>query len=131
MTGAKYMPACSAAWLTGHRPCRHCAPFCRFLSVPPTPTHACHVLPSLQAYLGSGAPTDSLAHLSRFTALRSLDLPAAAYPTDGCQLAMFSQLEELTLREGVSPRLLRCVGGHLRRCVCVYCIFQPPKQVQT
>lgn len=73
------------------------------------------VSPRLQAaYLGSGAPTDSLAHLSRFTALRSLDLPAAAYPTDGCQLAMFSQLEELTLREGVSPRLLSGLAGLLR-----------------
>lgn len=56
-------------------------------------------------YLGTGAPQDSLAHLRRFTALRSLDLPAAAY-AEG-QLAGFGQLEELTLREGVSQQLLR------------------------
>ena len=80
------------------------------------------MLPSLQAYLGPGAPTDSLAHLSRFMALRSLDLPAAAYPADGRQLAMrFSQLEELTLREGVSPGLLRCVGRRAGTLVGACC----------
>lgn len=63
---------------------------------PPTPA---------QAYLGLGAPADALAHLRRFIALRSLDLPAAAY-AEG-QLSGFTQLEELTLREGVSQGLLR------------------------
>jgi hypothetical protein len=67
--------------------------------------------PHLQAvYLGAGAPQDALAELHRFPALRSLDLPAAACPEG--QLPGFAQsLEELTLREGVSPGLLSTLAS--------------------
>ena len=62
--------------------------------------------PVSQVYLGAGAPHNTLQELHRFPALRSLDVPAAACPEG--ELPGFAQsLEELTLREGVSPGLLR------------------------
>lgn len=73
------------------------------------------VSPPLQSvFLGAGAPPDSCQLLlPRFWGLRSLDLPAAACGTSG-GLAGFAQLEELTLREGAPPALLRwanCPAG--------------------
>lgn len=66
--------------------------------------------PQLQAvYLGQGAPEDSLTHLHRFTALRSLDLPATAQA--GSQLLSLRQLEEVTLREGASAQLLSSLAS--------------------
>lgn len=66
--------------------------------------------PASQVYLGAGAPHNALLELHRFPALRSLDVPAAACPEG--QLPGFAQsLEELTLREGVSPGLLRWAPG--------------------
>lgn len=69
------------------------------------------VSPQLQAvYLGAGAPHNALLELHRFPALRSLDVPAAACPEG--QLPGFAQsLEELTLREGVSPGLLSALAS--------------------
>lgn len=74
------------------------------------PVRMAHVLrtvsPRLQSvYLGQDVPANSLSHLSRFASLRSLDLPAIAYGC-GSALAAFTQLEELTLREGLSEELL-------------------------
>lgn len=67
------------------------------------------VAPPLQSvFLGAGAPPASCQLLlRRFPALRSLDLSAAACSSTGTGLAGFTQLEELTLREGAPPALLR------------------------
>ncbi len=73
-----------------------------------TPYHSKRCAP--QVYLGAGAPQDALQQLQRFHALRSLDLPAAACP-EGQLPAFVQSLEELTLREGVSPALLRWGAG--------------------
>lgn len=66
------------------------------------------VAPPLQSvFLGAGAPPASCQLLlCRFPGLRSLDLPAAACSAS-TGLAGFEQLEELTLREGAPPALLR------------------------
>lgn len=69
------------------------------------------VSPKLQLlHLGAGAPPDLLGALAtgRFAGLRALDLPACNGPAAASLLPTLSQLEELTLRDGVFEGVLRC-----------------------
>ncbi|PSC72156.1 plant intracellular Ras-group-related LRR 9-like [Micractinium conductrix] len=72
------------------------------------------VSPKLQLlHLGAGAPPDLLGALAtgRFAGLRALDLPACNGPAAASLLPTLSQLEELTLRDGVFEGVLSLLGA--------------------